>query len=509
VHIRLAESADAEAIAAIYTPIVERTHISFEERVPDVQEMRRRIAAHAGKYPWLVAIENGTLLGYAYAGAHRSRAAYRWSVDASVYVAEHARGHGIAKALYTELFERLKRQRFRNVFAGIALPNDPSIALHRSFGFTHVGVYRSVGYKLGAWRDTSWWQLRLTDDTAAPDEPLPPMANHTPANMNEQPTPNSEDPTLSEQPTTASEQPTTASEQPAAASEQPSAQPTNEERRARAQATWQRLASARTSGETIQATVKAPVKGGLLVDIEGYRGFLPASQVGVAKGTPIESLAGSTIPLKVLDVDEERKRLVVSHRRALQEDRRKAREELVRSLKIGEEREATVLRLADFGAFVDLGAGVDALIPVSELAFERVEKPSDVVHIGERLKVRVLRLENSGKKIAVSRKGAMSDPWRQHGDLLKQGKTIEGKVTSKDPRLEVEIAPGIVGSISDRDADPADYEIGETIEVTVRSVDFRGRRLRLTTPHSAASFTSTSFAPLGVELTKPPRADRT
>jgi small subunit ribosomal protein S1 len=281
---------------------------------------------------------------------------------------------------------------------------------------------------------------------------------------------------------------------------------TNDERRARAQATWQRLVSARTSGETIQATVKAPVKGGLLVDIEGYRGFLPASQVGVAKGTPIERLAGTTLPLKVLDVDEERKRLVVSHRRALQEERRAEREELVRSLKIGEEREVTVLRLADFGAFVDLGAGVDALIPVSELAFERVDKPSDVVHVGERLKVRVLRLENGGKKIAVSRKGALSDPWREHADILKQGKVVEGRVVAKEPRLEVEIAPGLTGTISDRDANPQDYEIGEKLDVSIRSVDHRGRRVRLTTPHSAASFTSTSFAPLGEELTSQPQA---
>ena len=309
---------------------------------------------------------------------------------------------------------------------------------------------------------------------------------------------------MNEQPT-ATEQPLE-TEKPATHEE-----PSNEERRQRAQATWQRLVNARTSGETVEATVKAPVKGGLLVDIEGYRGFLPASQVGLAKGTPIESLSGTTIPLKVLDVDEERKRVVVSHRRALQEQRRAAREELVRSLRVGEERDATVLRLADFGAFVDLGAGVDALIPVSELAFERVEKPSDVVRVGERLKVRVLRLENAGKKIAVSRKGALTDPWRAHADILKQGKVVEGKVIGKTPRLEVEIAPGIVGTISDRDANPDEYEIGETLDVSVRSVDYRGRRLRLTTPHASASINTTSFAPLGVELTgsRPPRADHT
>jgi ribosomal protein S1 len=238
------------------------------------------------------------------------------------------------------------------------------------------------------------------------------------------------------------------------------------------------------------------------VDISGYRGFLPASQTGVTKGTPLESLVKSTVPLKVLDVDEARKRVVVSHRRALQEERRSARQDLIRSLKVGEERESTVVRLTDFGAFVDLGSGVDALVPVSELAFERVEKPADVVHVGDKLKVRILRVEQNGKKIAASRKGALSDPWREHADVLRQGKTVEGKVIAKDRRLDVEIAPGVTGSISDREVNPEDYEIGETIEVTVRSIDFRNRRLRLGSPHTAAAAqrSATSFAPLGVEL---------
>ena len=270
--------------------------------------------------------------------------------------------------------------------------------------------------------------------------------------------------------------------------------------RKRAEATWQRLLGARASGETVEATVKTAVKGGLLVDVDGYRGFLPASQAGVAKGTPLQTLAGSTLKLKVLDVDEERKRLVVSHRQAQQEQRRAARAELLASLKVGEQREATVVRLADFGAFVDLGSGIDALIPASELAFERVNKPSDVVNVGDHLTVRVLRVENGGKKIAVSRKGALSDPWRDHANVLQRGKVIEGKVVAKEHGLDVEIAPGVIGTISDREANPEDYEIGETLEVSVRSIDFRMRRLRLSTLHSASSFSTTGFAPLGEEL---------
>ena len=273
----------------------------------------------------------------------------------------------------------------------------------------------------------------------------------------------------------------------------------HDEGRRRAQATWQRIVDAKSSGETISANVLGPVKGGLLVDIEGYRGFLPASQVRVAKDTPIESLVKTTVPLKVLDVDQQRKRAVVSHRRAMEDQRRAACAELLRSLKVGEERDATVVRLTDFGAFVDLG-GVDALIPASELAFERVNKPSDVVKPGDRFKVRVLRVEENGKKIAVSRKASLADPWRDHNALLRQGNVVEGKIVGKDPMLLVEIAPGVVGTLGDRDADPAEYEIGESVEVSIRSIDFRNRRLRLGTPHAAQTFSSTSFAPLGVEL---------
>ena len=289
-------------------------------------------------------------------------------------------------------------------------------------------------------------------------------------------------------------QPELAAEQPA----QPAAAEQNEGRR-KAQAAWERLTNARTSGETLAGNVRSLVKGGLLLDIDGYRGFLPASHVRVAKGTNLESLVNTSMPVKVIDVDEARKRVVVSHRKAMEEQRRSARTELLQSLRVGEERDATVVRLADFGAFVDLG-GIDALIPLGELAFERVEKAADVVTPGDKLKVRVLRIDDNGKKIAVSRKGALDDPWRDHADMLHQGQVIEGTVVAKEPRLTIEIAPGVTGTLGDREADPNEYEIGEKVEVTIRGVDYRMRRIRLGTPHAAQTFTSSGFAPLGTEL---------
>lgn len=276
----------------------------------------------------------------------------------------------------------------------------------------------------------------------------------------------------------------------------------NEERRRRAQAAWQRVVDAKESGEVVSGFVTAAVKGGLLVDVGGIRGFLPASQVRSEKGSSVESLVRTRIPLKVLDVEASRRRIVVSQRRAMEEERRTKRAELVRSLKVGEIREGIVARLADFGVFVDLG-GVDGLVPMRELAFERVEKAGDVVKPGDKLNVEVLRIEENGKKITLSRKSALPDPWRDHGDVLQRGHTVEGKVVSTDPRLQVEIAPGIVGTIRESEANPTDYEVGEAIEVTVRNVDRRTRRITLSTmagATAAAMPTSSGFAPLGVEL---------
>jgi L-amino acid N-acyltransferase YncA len=174
-NIRHAGPNDAQAIAEIYAPLVEHSHVSFEERAPTATEMAERIRSYTLTYPWLVAEDQDGILGYAYASAHRARPAYRWSVDAAIYIREEARGRGVGKVLYGELLRLLKLQRFHSVYAGIALPNDASIALHRSMGFTPVGIYEQVGYKAGAWRDTSWWQLQLAGPDTPPDEPLPPQ----------------------------------------------------------------------------------------------------------------------------------------------------------------------------------------------------------------------------------------------------------------------------------------------------------------------------------------------
>lgn len=152
---------DAEAIAQIYRPLVETTTISLEEVAPDAAEMAQRIACVSASYPWLVGERDGTMLGYAYAGRHRERACYRYSVDVSVYVASNTRRNGVGSGLYAALLTRLRSMGFHRAFAGIALPNPASVALHHKFGFERVGVYREVGFKFGSWIDVYWCELAL------------------------------------------------------------------------------------------------------------------------------------------------------------------------------------------------------------------------------------------------------------------------------------------------------------------------------------------------------------
>lgn len=166
---------DSAACAAIYAPFVEEGPTSFEEKPPSAAEMAERIRQTSAAHPWLVAEEDGDVVGYAYACPHRSRPAYRWSVDVSVYIAPSHQGQGYGRRLYEELFERLRDQGFRVACAGITLPNGPSVALHERLGFEPVGVYKGIGWKAGAWRDVGWWQLELAPAGGeTPPEPSSP-----------------------------------------------------------------------------------------------------------------------------------------------------------------------------------------------------------------------------------------------------------------------------------------------------------------------------------------------
>ena len=165
--VRDATAADAEACRAIYAPYVRDTIISFESEPPTEAEMAARIAAANATHAWLVLEDDGEVVGYAYGGPFAPRAAYQWACEVSVYVDMDRHRIGAGRALYEALLTRLAERGFHMAVAGMALPNDASVALHRALGFEPVGTWRRIGFKHGAWHDVAWTQRQLADGPPA------------------------------------------------------------------------------------------------------------------------------------------------------------------------------------------------------------------------------------------------------------------------------------------------------------------------------------------------------
>lgn len=170
--IRDADATDAGRCSAIYAPYVRNTAISFESEAPSAAEMAERIAAAQRVHAWLVLETDGEVAGYAYGGPFMARAAYQWATAVSVYLDPERRRTGGGRALYEALFGRLAARGHRTALAGIALPNEASVGLHRALGFELAGTYRRVGWKLGRWHDVAWYQRVLGDGDDGPPEPL-------------------------------------------------------------------------------------------------------------------------------------------------------------------------------------------------------------------------------------------------------------------------------------------------------------------------------------------------
>jgi L-amino acid N-acyltransferase YncA len=163
---------DAAACAAIYAPYVRDSVCTFELDPPDERETALRIVSAQARHAWLVAESEGVVLGYAYAGPHNTREAYRWACSTAVYVEDGARGGGVGKALYAALLGRVAALGYLTATAGITLPNESSVSLHERFDFAEVARYRRIGFKLGAWRDVVWMQRDFVPTGA--DFPVPP-----------------------------------------------------------------------------------------------------------------------------------------------------------------------------------------------------------------------------------------------------------------------------------------------------------------------------------------------
>lgn len=159
--IRIARPEDMGSMLAIYAPFIDRTAVTFEVEVPSLAEFSERIRHIQTQAPCLVWDQEGTILGYAYASAHRQRAAYRWAREVSVYIHQDSRKKKYGTALYASLIALLRCQGYRMALAGITLPNIPSVNFHERLGFYPVGVYDNIGFKLGKAHRVGWWQLVL------------------------------------------------------------------------------------------------------------------------------------------------------------------------------------------------------------------------------------------------------------------------------------------------------------------------------------------------------------
>lgn len=164
IKIQSAQIEDAADLVAIYAPYVENTTITFETEIPTVADFASRIEKTLEKFPYLVAVEEGKILGYAYASTYYARAAYDWTVELSVYVSREVRGKGIGSLLYAALEEELTVRGFKNFLACIALPNPASLALHEKRGYERVAHFKKVGYKFGTWHDIVWLQKSLVGE---------------------------------------------------------------------------------------------------------------------------------------------------------------------------------------------------------------------------------------------------------------------------------------------------------------------------------------------------------
>lgn len=168
---RFARPSDGPAVLAVYEPYIRNTAITFEYQVPSPEEFSRRISSIIKRYPYLACEENGMILGYAYASSYRSRAAFQWDVEVSIYLRPEAQGKGVAKGLYRRLLPMLEALGYRNVYASIVPPNPQSIGLHKHFGFKETALFEKTGYKLGQWWDLLWMVLRMNDSDQPPAPP--------------------------------------------------------------------------------------------------------------------------------------------------------------------------------------------------------------------------------------------------------------------------------------------------------------------------------------------------
>ncbi len=264
-------------------------------------------------------------------------------------------------------------------------------------------------------------------------------------------------------------------------------------KRARFEKAWRKIERAAETGEPIEGVVIEVVKGGLILDL-GVRGFLPASLVDIRRVHNLDEFKGQTLECRVIELNRSRNNVVLSRRAVLEEERKEVREQILGRLQPGQVVEGKISNIVDFGAFVDL-EGIDGLIHISELSWSHVNHPSEVLSVGETVRVKVLDIDRDRQRISLGLKQTQEDPWTRVTNEYKPGDAFEGKVTKVVAfGAFVEIVPGVEGLV--HISELADHHVespgevvqpGQEVWVRVLEIDESRRRISLSVKRAQPS----------------------
>lgn len=246
---------------------------------------------------------------------------------------------------------------------------------------------------------------------------------------------------------------------------------------------WQTLQNSKIDNDTVTAKVVSLVRGGVIVEVEDLRGFIPASQLRT--GSPFDGLIGQEIEVKVLEADAKRNKLILSQRQAIAEQREQVVDEIISNLEIDSVVKGEVVRIADFGAFIDIN-GIDGLLPISEISWQRIKHPSDVIALGQKIEVKILKIDTDLKRISLSLKRMGENPWEEIENKFEEGQIIKGtvnKVTSFGAFIN--IFPGVEALLPSSEMNPQNtnpfsiYNVGDEVEVLIKKFTPQEHRIAL------------------------------
>ncbi len=277
---------------------------------------------------------------------------------------------------------------------------------------------------------------------------------------------------------------------------------------------WREIEQIKENGESVEARVTQVVKGGLVAFVSGLRGFIPASQVELHFVKDLNVYVGKTFPVLILEIDAHKQRLVLSRRQLLEAERAKKQEEIFDTLEAGQIVKGIVKRIVDYGAFIDIG-GVDGLAHISDLSWDRIRKPSDVINVGDEIDVYIKNIDPESHRISLSVKDTLRDPWLDRAENYAEGDYIEGRIIKlTDFGAFMEIEPGFdglipMGELSDRRIERADEAVhnGDIVRVKVMRIDMKRKRISLSINRAARAGDNVVFKAYNPVIEDEPTAE--